>query len=207
MSVTLAKPKFPTPATYGRDDSIPRISLEQYRKMIDSGALTSADPVELLEQFMVLKMPRNPRHDSTLQKLQRPLIAAIPAGWDYRNQSSITLPDDSQPEPDFAIIRGSYRDYIDRHPTPEEIGLLVEVADSSLLRDQYDKSRIYSRAGIAEYWIVNLQDRRIEVSGDPSGPCEAPSYGTTRFYAIGETIPLRLDGVEVAVLAVADLLP
>src|SRR3954453_22065463 len=98
------------PVTYGLDASIAKFSVSRYQRMIETGILTSEDKVELLENCLVLKMPRNPPHDSTIQRMLRPLLAPFPAGWDLRIQSAITLPD-SQPEPDFALVRGSAADY------------------------------------------------------------------------------------------------
>jgi Uma2 family endonuclease len=93
------------------------------------------------------------------------------------------------------------------HPTAGDAGLLIEVADSSLLRDQRDKTRIYARANIPCYWIVNLVDQRIEVYTQPSGPTAVPAYGAFQTYQPGDSIPLVLDGNVVASLPVADLLP
>ncbi len=195
-----------TPVTYGHDASFPRFSVARYQKMIEAGILTSDDKVELLENYVVLKMPRNPLHDSALQGMLRPMLRPLPPSWDIRIQSAITLID-SQPEPDFAIVRGSAVDYQNRHPGPADIGLLIEVADSSLLRDQRDKTRIYARGGIAFYWVVKSVDMRIEVYTQPSGPTAVPAYGSFQVYQPGDAIPLVLDGVTVGTIPVADLLP
>jgi Uma2 family endonuclease len=194
------------PVTYGHDAAMARFSVARYQKMIETGILTPEDRVELLENCVVLKMPRNPRHDSTIQRTLRPLLRATPPGWDLRVQSAVTLLD-SQPEPDFAIVRGSAADYETRHPEPADIGQLVEVADSSLLRDQRDKTRIYARANIACYWIVNLVDRRVEVYTQPSGPTGVPTYGAMQTYHVGDNVPLVLDGAVLGRVAVAELLP
>ncbi len=194
-----------TPVTYGRDASIARFSVARYQRMIENGIVTPEDKVELLENYVVLKMPRNPRHDSTLQRMLRPLLRAVPAGWDLRVQSAVALAD-SQPEPDFAVVRGSAADYENRQPAPPDVGLVIEVADSSLLRDQRDKTRIYARGGIPCYWIVNLPDRRVEVYTQPSGPAAVPSYGAFQVYQPGDAVPIVLAGAAAAV-AVADLLP
>lgn len=85
--------------------------------------------------------------------------------------------------------------------------MIVEVADSSLLRDQRDKTRIYARAGIPIYRIVNLVDRRIEVYSQPSGPTAVPAYGAFQSFQPGDSVPLQLDGNTVAQVPVADLLP
>jgi len=195
-----------TPVTYALDASIPRFSVARYQKMVETGILTAEDKVELLENYLVLKMPRNPRHDSTIQRMLRPLLRGLPSGWDLRVQSPVALAD-SQPEPDFALVRGSFVDYENRHPTIADIGLMIEVADASLLRDQQDKTRIYARAGIHGYWIVNLVDGRIEVYLQPSGPVAVPAYNSFQIYQAGDTIPLILDGVTVGTIASADLLP
>jgi Uma2 family endonuclease len=114
---------------------------------------------------------------------------------------------DSQPEPDFTVVRGDARTYFLRHPVPADVGALMEVADASLLRDQRDKTRIYARASIPCYWIINLVDQRIEVYTQPSGATAIPAYGAFQTYQPGDTIPLILDGNAVANLAVSDLLP
>jgi hypothetical protein len=184
-----------------------RFSVARYQKMIETGILTPEDRVELLENCVVLKMPRNPRHDSTVQRSLRPLLRATPLGWDLRVQSAVTLLD-SQPEPDFALVRGSAADHEIRHPEPADIGQLVEVADSSLLRDQCDKSRIYARANIACYWIINLVDRRVEVFTQPSGAAGVPAYGAMQTFQVGAAVPLVLDGTVMGgAVAVVELLP
>ena len=195
-----------TPVTYGHDASLARFSVARYQRMIEAGILTPADKVELLENYVVLKMPRNPPHDSTLQRMLRPLLRALPAGWDLRIQSAVTL-SDSQLEPDFAVVRGAAADYENRHPGPADVGVVIEVADSSLLRDQQDKTRIYARGGILLYWIVNLPDRRIEVYGQPSGPVPVPTYLSFHFYQPGDAVPLVLDGTTAGAIPAADLLP
>jgi Uma2 family endonuclease len=195
-----------TPATYGLDTSIPRFSVARYQKMIEAGILTPEDKVELLENYVVLKMPRNPPHDGTIQLITETLAPAIPITWRLRVQLTVVFTD-SQPEPDFAVVRGDARTYVTRHPTSAEVGLLVEVANSSLLRDQRDKARIYARGGIPGYWIVNLVDQRIEVYGQPSGPAAVPAYGAFQTYQPGDAVPLVLDGNTVGTIPVVDLLP
>jgi Uma2 family endonuclease len=195
-----------TPVTYGRDAAIARFSVARYQRMIEVGILTPEDRVELLENYVVLKMPRNPPHDSTLQRMLRPLLRSLPPAWDLRIQSAVALPD-SQPEPDFALVRGSSADYENRHPGPADVGVVIEVADASLLRDQRDKTRIYARAGILCYWIVNLVDRRIEVYSQPSGPAAVPAYGAFQTYQPGDALPLVLAGTAVGTVPANELLP
>ncbi len=194
-----------TPLTYGHDASIARFSVASYQRMIASGALTSEDRVELLENYVVLKMRHNPSHDSTIQRMLRPLLRSLPGGWDLRVQSAITL-SASEPEPDFAIVRGSSSDYEGHHPFAADVGLVIEVADTSLARDRHDKGRIYASANIPIYWVVNLIDRQIEVYTRPSGPEVAAEYAASQFYQAGEAVPVVLDGRAVTAIPVADLL-
>src|SRR5262249_12389866 len=121
-----------TPVTYGRDASTARFSVARYQKMIEVGILTSDDKVELLENFIVLKLLRSPPHACAPGVMPERLAPAIPQGWRLRVQQTVVF-SDSQPEPDFAIVRGLRGTYLTRHPAPADVGLLIEVADSSLL--------------------------------------------------------------------------
>lgn len=203
MSTTTSTP--PTP-TFLNEASMAKFSTARYDRMVETGLLTSEDKVELLENYVVLKMPRNPVHDGTIQLIGRRLLGALPREWDLRCQLTVALPD-SRPEPDFAVARGDARTYLPRHPTPADVGLLIEVANTSILRDQRDKARIYARANVVCYWIVNLEDRRIEVHTQPSGPGDSPAYASVVNFASGDAVPLVLDGNTVATIPVADLLP
>jgi Uma2 family endonuclease len=196
----------PYTPTFLNDASIATFSTVRYDGMIEAGFLTPEDQVELLENYVVLKMPKNPAHDGTALRIRKRLTRVLPTGWDIREQGTLTL-SDSRPEPDFAIVREDPADYTTRHPTPTDVGLLIEVANTSVLRDQRDKGRIYARASIVCYWIVNLEDRRIEVHTQPSGPVAAPAYASVQNYVPGDMVPLDLGGITVASIPVADLLP
>jgi Uma2 family endonuclease len=182
-----------------------KFSVDRYQRMIETGILDDEDKVELLEGYVVLKMPRNPRHDSSIQRAVEVLYPRRPAGWGIRVQSAISLAD-SQPEPDIAIVRGLAGSYENHHPGPGDVGLLIEIADTSLQRDIADKARIYARAGIPVYWVINLTNRRVEVFTQPSGPTVAPAYASHQVFGPGDTVPLMLDGVSITI-PVADLLP
>ncbi|HEX5273499.1 MAG TPA: Uma2 family endonuclease [Gemmataceae bacterium] len=182
-----------------------RFSVAEYHKLIALGILTEDDNLELLEGYLVHKMSRNPPHDATLQKALKRLLRLLPAGWDLRAQSAVTLPG-SEPEPDLSVVRGDENDYVSRHPGPADIGLVVEVADSTLPSDRADKGRIYARAGLACYWIINVADRQVEVYTVPSGPASSPSYGQRTDYRVGDQVPLVLDGATVTHIDVRDLL-
>src|SRR6476619_6186517 len=110
----------PKPVTYGLDASIAKFSVAKYQRMTEEGILTSEDKVELLENYVVVKMPRNPPHDGTIQALGKRLGRKVPAGWDLRCQLAVTM-SDSQPEPDFAVCRGDETTYMARHPLAADV--------------------------------------------------------------------------------------
>jgi Uma2 family endonuclease len=182
------------------------LSVDQYHAMIRAGALESGAPIELIEGWLVNKMTKSPSHSAATSKARCRLDAIVPAGWSVDVQKPITT-SDSEPEPDVAVIRGLREDYIHSHPGPEDVGLLVEVADTSLDRDRRWKQRIYAAARIPIYWIVNLIDRQVEVFSQPSGAAERAEYAECRIYRDGDQIAVVLDGAETGRIAVGDLLP
>jgi Uma2 family endonuclease len=186
--------------------SLRQFSVAEYHRMIETDILTEEDKVELLNGYVVLKMPRNPPHDSTISALNRLLSGIIQANWILRIQSAVTFAL-SEPEPDLVLARGSWRDYSARHPDGGDIGLLIEVADSSLSRDRDEKGPIYAEAGVVEYWIVNLVGRQIEVYSNPTGTGPNASYSGHQVYHSGDSVPLILDGITIAQFAVQDILP
>ena len=183
-----------------------RFSVSEYHRLIEIGILTEDDNLELLEGYLVHKMSRNPPHDAAIQKGTKKWLRLLPSGWDIRVQCAITLTD-SEPEPDFAIVRGDETTYAARHPGPADIGLVIEVAESTLPGDRDDKGRIYARAGIACYWIVNLIDRQVEVHTSPSGPVADPKYAQRVDHRVGDSVSVLLGTTALVQLAVQDLLP
>jgi hypothetical protein len=183
-----------------------RFTVDEYHGMIQAGILTEDDPVELLEGWIVWKMPHNPLHDATVDIARELLQGRLPPDWRVRVQSAITLPD-SEPEPDLTVVPGPASLYFHRHPGPGDIALLVEVADTSLNRDRNDKGNLYARANIIAYWIVNLVDRHIEVYSNPTGPDPNPVYRQRQDYRPGDNVPLVIDGKEIAQLPVTEFLP
>ena len=182
-----------------------RFSVEEYRRLGEIGVLAEDDRVELLEGWIVPKMNLNPPHSVGVQLVDDAIRKALPEAWCVRIQDAVST-SDSEPEPDVAVVRGAIRDYARRHPSPGDIGLLVEVADTSLTRDRY-KCRLYGGAGIGDYWIVNLVDRRVEVYADPTGSDPNPGYRRRNDYDPNDVVPLVIDGREIARIKVNELLP
>jgi len=183
-----------------------QISVQKYHEMIQKGVLTEDDPVELLEGWIVPKMPRNPEHDATIDIADAAIRPLLPIGWRVRVQNAITT-GDSEPEPDMAVVEGDLRAFLTRHPGPSEIGLVIESAESSLTTDRVDKGRIYARANIPIYWVINLVDRQVEVFSDPDSQVRPPAYRVSQTFRRGQTVPLVLKGQIVAQVRVDDLLP
>ncbi len=167
-----------------------KFTVPQYHRMIEAGVLSEDHLVELLEGYLVTKMPHNPAHSGTLTRFPRRLARALPENWIIRVQLPITTKD-SEPEPDIAVVSGPEEKYLTRQPVSWEIGLVVETANTSLEEDRLIKGRVYARARIAVYWIANLVDRQIEVYTQPRGG-RNPSYQRRQDFGLKEIIPLIL---------------
>ncbi|MDY6785753.1 MAG: Uma2 family endonuclease [Cyanobacteriota bacterium] len=187
-------------------DFIWRLSVEQYHAMIEKGILSDDDAVELLEGWLICKMPKNPPHRATTRLVRTALESILPAGWYVDSQEPITL-SNSEPEPDVVVVRGDTRQYLDRHPNAEEIALVIEVSDTTLQRDRDLKKRLYARSGIPVYWIVNLIERQIEVYTQPSGELDPPDYTQRQNYAHSTLIPVAIENIKVGKLSVSSLFP
>jgi Uma2 family endonuclease len=178
----------------------------EYERLVECGFFQPGDPVELLGGRLIVAEPQESRHATAVGLADDALRAAFGAGWLVRAQMPVALDDDSEPEPDVAVVPGTRRDYREGHP--RRLVLAVEVAESSLPADQTIKGSLYARAGIADYWIVNLVDLRVEVYRDPAPDSRAAygwAYRSVERHGRGAVIsPLALPGARVRV---ADLLP
>jgi Uma2 family endonuclease len=174
---------------------------EKYHLAGELGFFKPGERTELLEGEVVLKLsPQKTPHATAISLAQYLLDESRSAGYFVRVQLPIILDDASEPEPDLALVMGTPRDYERRHPMPQDIGLLIEVSDSSVDIDLGQKSRLYAQARIPEYWVINLVQRTLEVMTDPQGT----AYSTRRTYAATAKVSANCLSTEVAV---ADLLP
>jgi len=175
-----------------------RFTVAEYRQLGELGVLSAEDRVELLEGWIVEKMNHRPAHGYAVRFLNNWLVRVLPDGWLAQCQLPITS-DTSEPEPDLAVVRGKDADFSKRHPYANECRLLIEVADTSLAKDRANAA-IYAAAGVSEYWIVNLIDRRLERFQQSDG-CE---YRAQSFVALEDTIELELNDssypLKIAVL-------
>lgn len=182
-----------------------RFSVAQYERMIDLGILKEGEKAELLDGIVVLKMTQHPPHATAVEYTTEALRLLLPEVWRLRDQKPIRLKK-SLPEPDVVVVRGSLSRYERRHPGTGVVGLVIEVADSSLAEDREDKALLYAQARLPIYWIVNLVSGCVEVYTDPRAG-KNPGYQQCLTYEVDESVPLVLDGEEVGRVAVRDLLP
>jgi Uma2 family endonuclease len=207
MALAIAPPVHASETTtIPADYTIAPLTVEQYHAMAAVGILEECAPIELLEGYLVEKMTKHPPHAVANQLVQMALLALAPTGHYVAAQEPITL-EDSEPEPDVVVVRGAVRNFIQRHPGAEEVALVVEIADASLRRDRGSKRRIYARAGIPNYWIVNLIDNCIETYSDPTGAGQQATYRRSATRYGDDELSVVIGGVEVGRLAVRDLLP
>jgi Uma2 family endonuclease len=179
----------------------------EYERMAELGLLGPEDKVELIEGEIVTKMASMyTPHATAVVLTAKALNQTFTTEFHLRIQMPFAAGDMSEPEPDVAVVPGDERAYEQEHPTTA--ALLVEVADSSLSYDRVTKAAIYARAGVPEYWIINLIERLLEVHRRPQPMPDRPlghDYaGVTKLAATQILTPLATPG---AVIAVADLLP
>jgi Uma2 family endonuclease len=174
----------------------------EYERLVDLGAFRPGERLELVGGALVVREPQGGPHATAVGLAEDALREAFGAGWTVRAQSPIALDEDSEPEPDIAVVPGTRRDYRRGHPSHPV--LILEVADSSLPLDQREKASLYARARIADYWIVNLIDNVLEVYRDPVADPDTPygwRYGSTAILHAGDAVtPLALShpGVPVS---------
>ena len=177
----------------------------EYARLVDLGVF-ERDAVELIGGHLVVAEPHGTYHASSITAVDYAVRAILPPGWIVRTQLPVSRDDESEPEPDLAVVAGRPADYRGSHPARP--ALVVEVAESSLDFDRHHKGSLYARAAIQEYWIVNLADRLLEVYRDPLSDSSA-AYG----WRYRSVVSLRRTDVVAplafpsARISVTDLMP
>ena len=144
-----------------------RFSVKEYYRMAETGVLRPDARVELLNGEIIDMSPIGPFHGGVVSRLTRLFNKLSKNRWLVWPQNPLRLDDHSEPEPDVMLLKPAADDYVSQHPQPDDVFLLIEVADSTLDYDQTEKLPAYGRAGIAEVWIVNLNDLTVEVYREP----------------------------------------
>lgn len=183
-------------------DPVPEIhrwNRDVYDRAVEAGVFGPDDRMELIEGELVMTAPHGSRHATAIRLVDRVLTRVVGEDCIVQCQLPLAIADDSEPEPDVAVVEGEIVDYRDAHPSAAL--LVVEVVDDSLRRDRMVKRRLYARCGIPEYWIVSLPDACLEVYRDPAGD----DYREVTVLRAGEVVtPLAR---QAATVAVSDLLP
>ncbi len=179
-----------------------RWTVEACDRLIELGFLE--DHIEVLDGEIISKMGQNPAHSNALKRLMRVLssLYGLDVLW-IQSPVALPAPDNvySEPEPDIAVTYESEDAYADRHPGPEDLRLVVEVSDTTLRTDLIVKARLYARAGIAEYWILDINARKLYIHREPVGG----EYTVITVHAETETIVLAVH--PDAPIGIADILP
>ena len=176
-----------------------RFTRADYHRMVEAGILHEDSPVELIEGEILERSPIGRRHKACVDRCNRIFSQGLGGAAIVRVRSSIVLGERSEPEPDIALLRPRDDFYADADETPEDVLLVVEVADSSEVYDRQTKAPLYARHGIPELWIANLNRDQSIVCRDP-----APAgYATMRVARCGESIsPLAFPALTIAVEAI-----
>ncbi|MBO0719700.1 MAG: Uma2 family endonuclease [Blastocatellia bacterium] len=184
---------------------IHRWTREEYYKMGSMGFF-AGERVELIEGQVIEMSPIYELHATAVTIADDLLREVFGKGWVIRVQNPLSFGEDSDPQPDLAVIAGRARDFKDRHPSTAT--LVIEVADSSLSYDRNNKASLYAKGGITDYWIVNLPDRQLEIHRQPMAD-DGALYG----FSYTEISIIKEDGVVSplakpdAVIEVGELLP
>ena len=172
-----------------------RWTRDEYERMAAQGYFAPDARVELVDGVVYDMTPQGSFHSAGVRACQNILERVFADGHDVRVQMPLALGDCSEPEPDLAVVRGSYQDYAFAQPTTAV--LIVEVADKSLAHDRKRKVPDYARAGVPEAWLMNLKAAILEVYRDPQGGV----YRTRLKFRIGDRVsPVARPEAEIAVV-------
>jgi Uma2 family endonuclease len=158
----------------------------EYYQMIETGIIQEGERVELISGQIFTMAAKGVRHTICTRRLFKQLLSLMGDRADVQSQDPITLPNNSEPEPDIVIARLREDNYENSHPLPADIILIIEVSDTTLKFDQDVKAPLYATAEINEYWIVNLVDNRLEVYRQPEGGI----YTTNQIFMLPRSISL-----------------
>ena len=200
--MSIAEPKTPVSPPSGAP--LVRFSAARYEELTRQGFFGPADKIELIDGYLVEKMPQNDPHSFAVDMLTEILLRALPAEWTARFQFGVRLSSNTIPEPDAVVVPGPKSLYARRKPTRKDLALIIEVADSSLRYDRTTKQAIYARDHIPVYWIVNVRGKAVEMYTSPQAGRE-PHYQEQAVFTHGQSVPVVLHGRKVAEVEVDKL--
>ncbi len=201
------KPATATPAPSSAGPLLRRFTVDEYHRLLRDGYFAHDEGYELIDGFIVKKMPKDPIHEAIVLRSNRVLTGLLPPGWHVRVQAPVSL-STSEPEPDLSVAPGDELSWVGRHPGPADVAFVIEVSNTSLADDRAVKGPLYARDGIPAYAILNLNQWRVELQTDPSGDDPAPAYRRREDLGSGAYVVFPLPGVPGGIrVAVDDLLP
>ncbi|MCO6474988.1 MAG: Uma2 family endonuclease [Phaeodactylibacter sp.] len=172
------------------------LTCDDYHAMIAAGILDEDDKVELIHGELIYMSPLGPNHGGATNRLNNLLQELLKGSAIIAVQNPVTLTPFSEPEPDVAVLKPRKDFYSGSHPVPEEIFLLIEVADTTLEKDRTVKASLYAAGGIPFYWIVNLPEMQLEVYSQPA----KDQYKLRRIYLPDEKVEIPSFGIMVEVV-------
>jgi len=142
-------------------------SAEEYHRMGESGIFRENEQVELIKGEIFRMSPIGTDHAACVDRLNRILHLTLGESWIIRVQNPVSVSGDSEPEPDISVVKFHPQFYARHHPEPKDIGMIIEVSDTSLEYDRQIKLPLYAKSGISEVWIVNLKEGCVEIHSSP----------------------------------------
>lgn len=168
-----------------------RFTIDEYHRLAELGFFAEDDRFELIEGEIVQMVAKGTAHSVCNTHLYRELFKLIGEQATLRGQEPIIIPNESEPEPDLAIVQNRPDDYLETHPQPSDVLLVIEVADSSVKYDQEIKLPLYAKANINNYWIFNLVDNYLECYSEPYQDLQDKfGYRRKLIYLPNETVNL-----------------
>jgi Uma2 family endonuclease len=172
------------------------LSIHDYHRMVEAGVLAADERVELIAGQLYKMAAKGTAHSAAMTRIERVLKACLGDRVLLRFQDPIQLDDYSEPEPDVAVVHVDPLDYEDHHPTPGEVYLVIEVADSTLKRDRELKAPAYAQSGIQDYWILDVNQHQLYVFRSPT----STGYAIETVLSEADVIsPLSFSECQIAV--------
>ena len=168
-----------------------RFTIQEYHRLTELGFFQEGDRVELIQGEILQMAAKGTAHTTVTRRLLRALGQRLGERATLQIQDPLFLAPNSEPEPDMALVKNRADDYLSGHPTPEDVILVIEIADSSLVYDREVKLPLYAKSGIADYWIFNLVNNTLECYSKPyQDNRESFGYRQRRIVLPNEQVPL-----------------
>ena len=170
------------------------LTVEEYHRMGDTGIISPDEEVELIEGQILEKPMKGTTHSAVNKYLEKLLENCLGDEVLVRVQDPIRLDNYSEPEPDIAVVKPDDFYYASHHPTPPEIYLIVEIADTTLKRDTEFKAKVYAKAGINDYWVLDITNRQLYAFREPT----ATGYQNQQIFSEDATIsPVAFPNITI----------